>query len=147
MPHLAPHIPAVPGSGIRRIFQLAQQSDGITYPVVGEPDATVAPHIAAAAKRAWDDDLTDYTDTAGIVPLRAAIVEKLARENSTRATVDQMWVTVATFTMSARTLGTVLSPPAAFSSVPEKAGRVCLAAKAEDLLTGLGRLPAPAVAA
>ena len=94
MPFLAPHIPLVPPSGIRRIFQLAQQLDGITSLVIGEPDVGVAPHIAAAAKRAWDDDETNYTDNGGILPLRQAIVEKLARENAMRVEVEQVWVTV-----------------------------------------------------
>ncbi|WP_213815178.1 pyridoxal phosphate-dependent aminotransferase [Glaciihabitans sp. dw_435] len=94
MPFLAPHIPLVPASGIRRIFQLSQQLEGITSLVIGEPDVAVAPHIAAAAKQAWDDDLTDYTDNGGIRPFRDAIVEKLARENSMRVKVEQVWVTV-----------------------------------------------------
>ena len=94
MPFLAPHIPLVPASGIRRIFNLALQLDGITSLAVGEPDVPVAPHIAGAAKQAWDDDETNYTDNGGIPALRAAIVEKLARENSIRVDVEQVWVTV-----------------------------------------------------
>jgi len=94
MPSLAPHIPLVPGSGIRRIFNLALKLDGITSLAVGEPDVPVAPHIIAAAKRAWDDDETNYTDNGGLLPLRQAIVEKLARENSMRVDLEQVWVTV-----------------------------------------------------
>jgi aspartate aminotransferase len=94
MPSLAPHIPLVPGSGIRRIFNLAQQLDGITSLAIGEPDVAVAPHIAAAAKRAWDEDETNYTDNGGLHALRTAIVEKLARENSLRVDVERVWVTV-----------------------------------------------------
>lgn len=94
MPSLAPHIPLVPSSGIRRIFQLALHLDGITSLAVGEPDVPIAPHIAEAAKRAWDDDETNYTDNAGILELRTAIVEKLARENGIRVDLEQVWVTV-----------------------------------------------------
>ncbi|HEV7949126.1 MAG TPA: aminotransferase class I/II-fold pyridoxal phosphate-dependent enzyme [Glaciihabitans sp.] len=94
MPSLASHISLVPASGIRRIFNLALQLDGITSLAVGEPDVPVAPHIAAAAKQAWDDDETNYTDNGGIPPLRQAIVEKLARENRMRVDVEQVWVTV-----------------------------------------------------
>jgi aspartate aminotransferase len=94
MPSLAPHIPLVPGSGIRRIFNLAQQLDGITSLAIGEPDVAVAPHIAAAAKQAWDEDETNYTDNGGLHALRTAIVEKLARENSLRVDVERVWVTV-----------------------------------------------------
>ncbi|PRY70213.1 aspartate aminotransferase [Glaciihabitans tibetensis] len=94
MPSLAPHIPLVPGSGIRRIFNLAQQLDGITSLAIGEPDVAVAPHIAAAARQAWDEDETNYTDNGGLPALRTAIVEKLARENSLRVDVERVWVTV-----------------------------------------------------
>ncbi|MCU1406111.1 MAG: aspartate aminotransferase [Glaciihabitans sp.] len=94
MPNLAAHIPLVPGSGIRRIFNLALKLDGITSLAIGEPDVPVAPHIAAAAKLAWDNDETNYTDNGGIPALRQAIVEKLARENSMRVDVEQVWVTV-----------------------------------------------------
>lgn len=94
MPSLAPHIAAVPGSGIRRIYEIATQLDGIISLGVGEPDVAVAPHIAAAAMLAWDADETNYTANGGIAPLRAAIVEKLARENDIHVDAEQVWVTV-----------------------------------------------------
>ena len=94
MPSLATHISSVPGSGIRRIFEIAVQLDDIVSLVVGEPDVPVAPHIGAAAKKAWDDDETNYTANGGIPPLRAAIVEKLARDNDLHVDVEQVWVTV-----------------------------------------------------
>jgi aspartate aminotransferase len=94
MPLLAAHIPLVPGSGIRRIFNLAQQLEGITSLAVGEPDVRLAPHIAAAAKQAWDDDETNYTDNAGMPALLRAIVDKLARENRMHVDLEQVWVTV-----------------------------------------------------
>ena len=94
MPHLAPHIDTVPGSGIRHIFEMSTKLDGITSLVIGEPDVAVAPHIADAAKRAWDADATDYTPNGGIAPLREAIVGKLARENGIEVDVERVWVTV-----------------------------------------------------
>lgn len=137
MPSLAPHIPSVPGSGIRRIFELASQLDDVILLAIGEPDLPVAPHILAAGARAWTDDVTNYTPNGGIPALRSAIVEKLARENRLRVDVEQVWVTVGatqalhqamgllldagdellvpdpgytTFTMSARMLGAVPVP-------------------------------------
>jgi len=94
MPHLAPHIDTVPGSGIRHIFEMSTKLDGIISLVIGEPDVAVAPHIADAAKRAWDADATDYTPNGGIAPLREAIVGKLARENGIEVDVERVWVTV-----------------------------------------------------
>ena len=60
---------------------------------VGEPDVPVAPHIAAAAKAAWDADETNYTANGGIPSLRSAIVDKLAAVNSIRVDTEQVWVT------------------------------------------------------
>ena len=94
MPHLAQHIDTVPGSGIRHIFEMSTKLDGIISLVIGEPDVAVAPHIADAAKKAWDADSTDYTPNGGIAPLRAAIVDKLARENDLHVDVERVWVTV-----------------------------------------------------
>jgi len=94
MPILAPHISSVPGSGIRRVYEIAAGLEGVNYLVVGEPDVPVAAHIAEAAKRAWDADETNYTANAGIPPLRAAIVEKLARENDVHVDTSQVTVTV-----------------------------------------------------
>lgn len=94
MPSLAPHIATVPASGIRRIYEIAVQLEGIVSLVVGEPDVPVAPHIAAAAKAAWDADETNYTANGGIAPLRAAIVQKLAEENDIHVDVERVWVTI-----------------------------------------------------
>jgi aspartate aminotransferase len=94
MPHLAPHIDSVPGSGIRHIFEMSTKLDDVISLVIGEPDVAVAPHIADAAKRAWEADATDYTPNGGITPLRTAIVEKLARENDVHVDLERVWVTV-----------------------------------------------------
>jgi aspartate/methionine/tyrosine aminotransferase len=94
MPSLAGHIPAVPGSGIRAIFELALELDDVIMLAVGEPDLDAAPHIAAAAKSAWDAGDTHYTANGGIPALRAAIVDKLARVNDIHVPTEQVWVTV-----------------------------------------------------
>lgn len=94
MPSLAAHIPSVPGSGIRRIYEIAAELDGVISLGVGEPDVPIAPHIAAAAKAAWDRDDTNYNPNGGILPLRRAIVDKLAAENTIHAEVEQVWVTI-----------------------------------------------------
>ncbi len=94
MPTLAAHIATVPASGIRRIYELAATLDDVISLGVGEPDVPLAPHIAAAAKAAWDADETNYTANGGIPQLRRAIVDKLARENDIHVDVEQVWVTV-----------------------------------------------------
>jgi aspartate aminotransferase len=94
MPSLAPQIPGVPGSGIRRIHEIAITLDDVIMLAVGEPDVAVAPHIAAAAKAAWDADQTNYTANGGIPALRHAIVDKLARANDIHVDTERVWVTV-----------------------------------------------------
>ena len=94
MPHLAPHIASVPASGIRRIYLLASELDDVLSLGVGEPDVPIAPHIAAAAKAAWDRDDTDYTANSGIPELRAAVVDKLARDNNLSVDIEQVWATI-----------------------------------------------------
>ncbi len=94
MPRLASHILSVPGSGIRRIHEIALRLDDVISLAVGEPDVAVAPHIAAAAKRAWDDDETNYTANGGIPALRQAIVRKLSRDNHVHVDTEQVWVTI-----------------------------------------------------
>ena len=143
MPKLAPHIDSVPGSGIRAIYEVAVTLDDVIMLAVGEPDVPLAPHIAAAAKAAWDADETNYTPNAGIPELRAAIAAKLARDNDIHVEVDRVWVTVGatqalhqamaltlgggdevllpdpgytTFTMNARMLDAV---PVPYSLLPE----------------------------
>nr|WP_281373103.1 aminotransferase class I/II-fold pyridoxal phosphate-dependent enzyme [Kineococcus aurantiacus] len=83
----------IPASPIRRIFDLAQDLDGVIALNVGEPDLPVAPHVLAAGARAWADDVTDYTPNGGIGALRAAIAGKLARDNGLAVDPDQVWVT------------------------------------------------------
>jgi len=109
MPQLAPHMTTVPASGIRRVFELAAQLDGVDMLVVGEPDVPVARHIADAARRAWADDRTDYTPNGGIPALREALVAKLARENDVHVDLEQVWVTVGGTQALHQTMGLLLA--------------------------------------
>lgn len=94
MPQLAAHLSSVPESGTRRIFELAMTLDDPIMLVVGEPNQAVPPHIADAARQAWDRDDTNYAGNGGLPALRRAIVDKLARENDIEVDIEQVWVTV-----------------------------------------------------
>ena len=109
MPQLAPHMTTVPASGIRRVFEIAAKLDDVDMLVVGEPDVPVARHISDAARRAWADDLTNYTPNGGIAPLREALVAKLARENDVHVDVEQVWVTVGGTQALHQTMGLLLA--------------------------------------
>ncbi|ROQ41208.1 aspartate aminotransferase [Frondihabitans sp. PhB188] len=110
MPSLAPHILSVPGSGIRRVFEIAMKLDDVAMLVVGEPDVPVARHIIDAARRAWAEDRTSYTPNGGIAPLRAALVAKLARENDVHVAEEQVWVTVGATQALHQAMGLLLGP-------------------------------------
>jgi aspartate aminotransferase len=60
----------------------------------GEPDFDTPTHIKDAAKAALDAGFTKYTATGGIPELKAAIVDKLKRENTFSYTPEQVLVTV-----------------------------------------------------
>jgi aspartate/methionine/tyrosine aminotransferase len=101
---------AVPGSGIRRIYELALTLDDVVHLAIGEPDRPVAPHVLAAASEAWLADETRYTANGGIAPLRAAIASKLQRGNGLDVGPDQVWVTPGGTEALYLALGLVLSP-------------------------------------
>ncbi|GAA5038516.1 pyridoxal phosphate-dependent aminotransferase [Microbacterium fluvii] len=110
MPQLSPHLKTVPGSGIRRIFEIALNLEGVTFLAVGEPDMPIAPHIAEAAKRAWDDDDTNYTANAGIPALRHAFADRFAAVHGAALDPERVWVTVGGTQALHQAVGLVLGP-------------------------------------
>jgi len=63
------------------MFDLANQVDHPIRLELGEPDFATPAHIVEAAVEALHRGATHYTPTAGIMPLRQAIADKLLREN------------------------------------------------------------------
>ena len=59
----------------------------------GDPDFRTPLHIAEAAKKAIDDDLTHYTHPAGIPQLREAIAETLKHDNNLDYNAEEIIVT------------------------------------------------------
>ncbi|MCU1474362.1 aminotransferase class I/II-fold pyridoxal phosphate-dependent enzyme [Amnibacterium sp.] len=100
----------VPGSGIRRIHEIALRMPGVLALAVGEPDQPVAPHVLEAASRAWLADDTAYTANAGIAPLREAIAAKLRRVNGIPVDADNVWVTPGATEALFLALSLVLEP-------------------------------------
>lgn len=110
MPEVSSHTYAVPASGIRRLFEVALELDDVTFLAVGEPGLPVAPHIAAAAKAAWDADDTNYTHNAGIPALRAAFAQRFATDYGVTLDPERLWVTVGGTQALHQALGLVLDP-------------------------------------
>ncbi|WEO77328.1 aminotransferase class I/II-fold pyridoxal phosphate-dependent enzyme [Cryobacterium sp. SO2] len=93
MPQISSTARSIPGSGIRRIFELAAAFDDVIQLSVGEPEARVAPHILAAGARAWENDATGYSPNSGLLLLRSALVGKLAAHNGYAVDEDQVHIT------------------------------------------------------
>ena len=72
----------VPGSGIRRIHNLARQKPGVISFTLGEPDFDTPPHILEAGTRALRDGWTRYTPNAGTSEFREAVATKVQDRNS-----------------------------------------------------------------
>jgi aspartate aminotransferase len=78
-------------SGIRKLFD-AGGPDAINLGI-GQPDFDTPVHIKEAAIQAIREGKTGYTPNAGIPELRAAICEKMARENNLRYQPENVLVT------------------------------------------------------
>ncbi|MEO5965125.1 MAG: aminotransferase class I/II-fold pyridoxal phosphate-dependent enzyme, partial [Candidatus Limnocylindrales bacterium] len=76
----------------------------------GEPDMPTPAHIIEATKRALDDGRTTYSNPAGLPQLRAAIAEKLGRENGVQYDADEVIVTAGAQEAIAVSMQTLLEP-------------------------------------
>jgi aminotransferase len=80
-------------SGIRKLFDIAQQMDDVISLGIGEPDFDTPTHIKAAAIKAINEGYTHYTPNAGFLDLRAALAQKVAEHNNVQYELDEVIVT------------------------------------------------------
>ncbi|MBN2395114.1 MAG: pyridoxal phosphate-dependent aminotransferase [Candidatus Atribacteria bacterium] len=80
-------------SGIRKLFDLAQNRKDIISFGIGEPDFITPDHVREAAKKAIDDGYTHYTPNAGFADLRKAISQKLNDFNHISVSPEEVLVT------------------------------------------------------
>lgn len=75
---------------------MAMRAEGLQVHALhgGEPFFETPDEIKFAAVRALVDNQTHYAPSSGILPLRQALVEKLAAKNGIQATTDEVIVTV-----------------------------------------------------
>ncbi|WP_018333681.1 aminotransferase class I/II-fold pyridoxal phosphate-dependent enzyme [Actinomycetospora chiangmaiensis] len=71
-------VAAIPPSGIRKFFDLAQSMQGVISLGVGEPDFPTPWSAREAAIHALEHGATTYTSNSGLLPLREAITDDLA---------------------------------------------------------------------
>lgn len=92
---LSKKIEAVNYSAIRAAFAAGRNPDVINA-TIGAPDFDVPPAIKKAAKEAIDAGHNGYTETKGVLPLRRAISEYLARRARVQRSADEVVVTAGT---------------------------------------------------
>jgi len=85
---LAQRNAGVEWSGIRIMFALADQIEGVINLGIGQPDFDTPEHIRDAAKLALDQGFTRYPPAKGFADLRETVAEKLERENHIKADPD-----------------------------------------------------------
>ena len=85
---LAQRTHAVEWSGIRVMFALADEIEGVVNLGIGQPDFDTPQHIREAAKLALDEGYTRYPPAKGFLDLRQAIAEKLRLKNNIHTDPD-----------------------------------------------------------
>ncbi|MBE2242681.1 MAG: pyridoxal phosphate-dependent aminotransferase [Burkholderiaceae bacterium] len=76
-----------------RAAELRRRGHDVVSLSQGEPDFDTPDHIQQAAIRAMREGKTRYTEAAGMLPLREAVVAKMAADHGLRYTPDQVSVT------------------------------------------------------
>ena len=76
---IAPHVAALPKSGIRKFFDIVAQRKDVVSLGVGEPDFDTPWHISRAAVTALEDGATHYTSNLGTPELPQSIVAYVKR--------------------------------------------------------------------
>ncbi len=76
---LAQRVVSVPPSGIRRFFDIAATMKDVISLGIGEPDFVTPPAITEAGIRSLQLGETHYTSNSGILELRQAISDNIAR--------------------------------------------------------------------
>lgn len=76
----------------RLAAQLRREGKNVITLSQGEPDFPTPPHICEAAKAAIDRNESRYTEVAGTLALREAVVRKFERDNGLHYTPDQIQV-------------------------------------------------------
>jgi len=85
---LAQRTHAVEWSGIRVMFALADEIEGVVNLGIGQPDFDTPQHIREAAKIALDEGYTRYPPAKGFFDLRQAIAKKLRLKNNIHSDPD-----------------------------------------------------------
>jgi aspartate/methionine/tyrosine aminotransferase len=110
-PYLADRTHEVEWSGIRIMFALADEIEGVVNLGIGQPDFDTPAFIREAAKQALDQGYTRYPPAKGFADLRRAIADKLRAENKITADPDsEIYVAVGAMQVIFNTCLHMLNP-------------------------------------
>jgi len=106
---ISKRVSQIPKSAIHEMTRLSKQIDDVAFLSWAKPTSGTPKHIREAAIDAISTGLVGgYSENAGIVPLREAIVRKLKRDNNVEADVSQILVTVGAIEgLSAAVMATI----------------------------------------
>jgi aspartate/methionine/tyrosine aminotransferase len=108
---MAPRTHEVEWSGIRVMFAMADEIDGVVNLGIGQPDFDTPVHIREAAKKALDEGFTRYPPAKGFRDLRDAIAKKLKAKNGITADpASEIFVAVGAMQVIFNTMLHLVSP-------------------------------------
>jgi aminotransferase len=109
MNHLSKIATNYPASGIRKMFDLAEQYEDAIKLTVGEPNFDTPLNIKEAAKKAIDDGFTHYNPNAGLKELRQAVADNY-KGYSKEYTFENVIITVGALEALALSLFATIDP-------------------------------------
>lgn len=100
----------IPQSGIRKIKDLADRQPNVIHLEIGQPDFSVAPHIAQAAKDAVELGFSGYCSNSGLESTRIACTEQLHMDHDIIVDPKEVTITVGAMGGLFNSLLTVIQP-------------------------------------
>jgi len=98
-------------SAIHEMTRLSKEIEDVAFLSWAKPTSDTPRHIKEAAIKAIRDGLTGgYSESSGLPKLRAAIVEKLKRDNKVNADLAQIIVTVGAIEGLAAAIMAIIDP-------------------------------------
>lgn len=102
---------AVPKSGIRKMFAVADQYDDVVNLCIGEPGFKTPQNIIDAAKEKLEEGHIKYTATVGIDELREAVMDKLKNKNKINVgSIEEIMITTGAGEALALSLMALIDP-------------------------------------
>ncbi len=108
-PRISRRVSQIPKSAIHEMTRLSKAVDDVAFLSWAKPTAGTPEHIREGAVKAIrEGSVGGYSENAGLVSLREAIVQKLERDNKVKADTSQILITVGAIEgLSAAVMATI----------------------------------------